>query len=69
MLKITRAPQVRRRKKWKLYPCRQYANDVMRCAIQSQRLADDISIAAKAAMPERVTDYDHRLAGCLRVTR
>src|SRR5580765_6505976 len=65
MLKVTRAPDIGRRKKRKLNVCRQHADDAVRVAIQSNGLVQDARVAAKTAMPERVTDNDDRLAGGL----
>lgn len=69
MLKIAWRPHVGGRKKWKLDSSRQYADNVIRSAVQSNRLAENVAVAAKAVMPERITDYDDRLACHLCVVR
>src|SRR6185369_5653687 len=55
-----RAPDIGRRKKRELNARRQYADDAAWVAIQSNGLANNAGVAAKAAMPERVTDDDYR---------
>src|SRR5436305_9762488 len=62
MLKITRAPDFSRSKERELNSSGQYSNNAVWIPVQRHSLIDYARIAAEPRMPERVTDYDHRLA-------
>src|ERR1700691_479989 len=60
MFEVPRRPNVRRTNKRKLHSRGQHTDYGVRRGVQSQGLADHVSIAAEAAMPKRVADHDHQ---------
>src|SRR6266436_480601 len=65
MLEITRGPDIGGSEERELNSRRQHADNVIRRTVERDGLAQDVWVAAKTAVPQRVTDDDDRLAGGL----